>query len=111
MENNENQSKNKDINRPGRGGWRGGGRPKGSKSRVRKLLEAKQIPEGGDDAMTFLVSVFKDQNQKISDRIDAAGKVLPYTHRKQPTDINHSGQVDVPAPTVIVEMVVPDEQE
>ena len=91
-----------------RGGTRPkAGRPKGSKDKVSKALDAaisdvKAIVGDGQTPLAYLIEVMRDQKQDVEVRLDAAGKALPFVHKRQPQDINHTGLPPTPPPVVLI---------
>lgn len=72
------------------------GRPKGSKTKpsimLMKLTEAQRMEMAkrhGITPLDFLMSILRDPNATLDDKIDAAKAAAPYMHRKQPIGIDN----------------------
>ncbi len=66
---------------------RGRGRPAGRINRATEL-QARAVLASGLSPMSFLLSVMRDDNQKLDRRIGAATALLPYLYKKQPMAID-----------------------
>lgn len=69
------------------------GRPKGSRDKFDKELRDK-VANSGISALDYLTSVFRDPKNSKSLRVHAAGLVLPYMHRRMPTDMSVAMNMD-----------------
>lgn len=67
------------------------GRPKGSVGRSRKgktpAADRADPNFSGETPLNFLLDIMNDPNAKRASRIDAAGKALPYMHRRKPVSV------------------------
>jgi len=68
------------------------GRPKGSPNKA-TILES--YLGTGKDSGKYLLSVMTDVTAPMAARIDAAGKLLPYQHRRLPATLEVAGAVQV----------------
>jgi hypothetical protein len=83
-----------------RGGPRpGAGRPKGKRNK-RTEEQAQEMEQSGQTPLEFLTSVFRDPEQDIEKRLDAAKAAAPYVHPKQPTAVDLTGELEVVPPFV-----------
>ena len=91
-----------------RGGLRPkAGRPKGSKDKVGKALDLalhdlQAILGDGLTPLAYLLSVMRDETMSVELRLEAAGKALPYCHKRQPTDISVEAVFKTPPPVLFV---------
>lgn len=82
------------------------GNPRGKKAGTkckrtiaRDAALAKAIA-AGQSPLEFLLSVMRDPRADLDMRIDAAKGAAPYVHKKQPQDVNVSGEL--PAQVIII---------
>ena len=91
-----------------RGGLRPkAGRPKGAKDKVSKALDValhdlRAILGDGLTPLAYLLSVMRDETMSVELRLEAAGKALPYCHKRQPTDISVEAVFKTPPPVLFV---------
>ena len=75
-----------------RGGPRpGSGRKKGSPNKKSAELIAK-VEASGLTPLEYMLSVLRDANASVHERMDAAKNAAPYVHRRL-ASVEHSGEV------------------
>lgn len=55
---------------------------------------------GKKTPLDFLLAVMWNKNASAAMRVDAAGKALPYVHKKMPLELEHSGEIETILPYI-----------
>ncbi len=61
------------------------GRPKGSKTRYSTTLQRQMLHSDNPTPLEYHVSVYTDESNSLSDRLDAAKAAAPYVHPRLST--------------------------
>lgn len=83
----------------------GAGRPKGSKNKRTLELQA-EIAESGLTPLEFMTEVYRNKNNPMDMRLDAAKAAAPYVHAKL-ANIEVTGKDGAPIETVTRVELVP----
>jgi hypothetical protein len=86
-----------------KGGWRGGGRPKGSKSKTLRGAKLMENLAGRKPPVEWLIDLMHNQRRPFRFRVEAAKALLPYTARKLPEAHEISGPNGGPVRTILVD--------
>lgn len=74
------------------------GRPKGAVSKKARIQEM-QVVNSGMTPLEFLVSVYRNEDLPMNERIDAAKAAAPYVHKRMPVQLE--AKIDVTADDLV----------
>lgn len=78
---------------------RRGAKGKKTEANRKSILEEIEL-RGKKTPLDFMLRVMWNRKKPMDQRLEAAKAAAPYVHRKQPMELQHSGEVEIVPPSV-----------